>query len=109
MRSSNNLVNPLPGSNANTYLYIYNLHPTRSTSNKFIYPNYYTMYRSSAPGATQYHDAKMITVVPKYNGLAGVKMEQHGNVYDEDFTYPGFLRVESTTFADMNYVIQENE
>ena len=26
-----------------------------------------------------------------------------------DFTYPAFLRVESTDPAEMNYIIQENE
>jgi hypothetical protein len=47
--------------------------------------------------------------VPLYNQLTKVRMEQHNEKYDQDFNYPGFLRVESTLPSEMNYIIQENE
>lgn len=47
--------------------------------------------------------------MPKYNGLTNLRMEHHNDKYDTDFNYPGFLRIESTVPAEMNYIIQENE
>jgi hypothetical protein len=47
--------------------------------------------------------------MPQYNQLTNVRMEQYNDKYDQDFNYPGFLRVESTVPSEMNYIIQENE
>lgn len=51
------------------------------------------LYKNNAPGSITYSDHIVVSVLPKYNGLTNLKMEQHGNVYDQDYTYPGFLRV----------------
>lgn len=44
--------------------------------------------------------------MPKYGGLTNLRMEQHNDKYHQDFTYPGFLRVESITPTEMNFTIQ---
>ena len=36
-------------------------------------------------------------------------LEQHNNVYNNGFKYPGFFRFESTNPTGMDYVLQENE
>ena len=89
-----------------TYIYIYNIIPPRSTSNKHIYPCYLTLFKNDAPGSTEYYDTHVITVMPKYNVLTNLRMEQHNDKYHQDFTYPGFLRVESITPTEMNFTIQ---
>ncbi len=106
--NSPSITNPLP-KQTYTYIYIYNVIPPRSTSNKHIYPCYFTLFKTDSPGATEYYDTHVVTVVPKYNGLTNVRMEQHNDRYDKDFTYPGFLRVESIMPSELNFTIQENE
>ncbi len=84
-----------------TYMsvYIYNIVPPRSSSNKYIYPCYFTLFKTDAVGSVEYYDMRIITVLPKYNGLTKLFMEQYGNVYDQDYTYPSFLRIESTNIT----------
>ena len=90
---SNDLsLNPFPITQYTT-LYIRNIYPMRAMSNEVIFPCYFMLYKNNAPGAVTYSDHFVLNVLPKFNGLTNLKMEQHGNVYDQDYTYPGFLRV----------------
>jgi hypothetical protein len=71
--STPSIVNPFP-KQSYTYIYIYNVIPSRSTSAKYIHPCYFTLFKTDAPGATEYYDTRVITVMPKYDGLANVRM-----------------------------------
>ena len=48
--SVSNIVNPFP-KNSNIPVYIYNILPPRSTSNKYIFPCYFTLYKTDGVGS----------------------------------------------------------
>lgn len=74
IKSTNpSVLNPLPKQTV-TWINIKNIFPSRSTSNKFIYPCYFTLYKNDAPGSPEYYDTHIITVMPKYGGLTNVRM-----------------------------------
>ena len=70
---------------------------------------YTRLHNSSASGATTYIHQRGFSVVPRRDELSTMSLEQHNNVINNGFNYPGFLRFESLSPSDMDYTLQENE
>ena len=69
---------------------------------------YARLFNSSAVNPTTYIHTRVFSVVPRRDELSGLSIEQHNNVQNNGFKYPGFLRFESTNPSGMNFVLQEN-
>lgn len=64
----------------------------RTSSNKYPHMVYARLFNSSAVGSDTYMMTRVISVTPRRDELSGLRLEQHNNVGNNGFNYPGFLR-----------------
>jgi hypothetical protein len=74
------------------YIYLYNIRHSRTTSNKYVYPTYVSLYKSDVVNPIAYNFMRTINVQPGYGGLTGVSHMQYSDIYDSNNNYPNFMR-----------------
>lgn len=93
----------------NTWRYIsfFNLFHPRTTSNKYFYPVYLTLYKADVVNPTTYYSYTTVNAMPYFNELTGISFSQSSNYYASSsyYNYPGFLRFSSSNFTQLSQII----
>jgi hypothetical protein len=92
-------------------VYIYNIMPTITSSNKNLYPVYITLYQSDVVSPVAYYYYRFLSIMPPLNQLSGLSLTQNSNYYTSTnyYNYPGFIRLQSTIPSQMNFIVQANQ
>lgn len=92
-----------------TYINLYKVWPTLSSTNKNIYQYYSTLYKSDVVDPVAYHAGAFIHAMPTYDGMSGLALSYVNNYLTSasiNFqTYPGALRLECTDPSQLNALI----
>jgi hypothetical protein len=104
--------NPFPYQSY-TYIYLQNILFPQATTNRVIYPIYVTLYKADIVNPPAYRSAEFLGVDPREGTLSGLSLLYLGNYATSTpanyQTYPGALRLSSSTPSQMNLVVQPNE
>ena len=98
--------NPFSGDRT---VYIRNIRFPQISTNKHTYQTYFRLFKSSSNvDPVTYIETVFISVMPPTNAPPSFTLDYYGNIYNQGYIYPGFLRFESTDPTAMDYVIEEN-
>lgn len=101
--------NPFP-QYSYTWIYLFKIRFPRTTTTQYPFIIYMRLFNSSSVNPTTYIQAVTDCVLPRSNQLSGISLSGGSNVNTSlTLNYPAFVRFESKTPSQMNYVLQENE
>ena len=104
--------NPFPYQTS-TMVYLTNMNWPYSSTNKYNYQVYMALYASNVVNPVTYYAVQTVSADPGEGTLSGLAFSYLSNYYTPSSanyqTYPGVLRLASTTPSQLNLVVQQNQ